>query len=172
MQLIPPQPSLHSHDLPSSRRRRWSPSASESHSVSRSDQSTRGREEGQRRTRMKTIDTAPSRGTFTLAIIRITVPVLATCKDGEEAVEAWRAFSFIRGIIGSASICNRSEADLVVLTNSANAYINTTLNSRSRKEDSRKVMRKWYNTCRRSSSRKHSVPWLKKEEEGERRVAS
>ena len=35
LQLIPSQPSLHSHDLPSSRKRRWSPSASESHSVSR-----------------------------------------------------------------------------------------------------------------------------------------
>jgi hypothetical protein len=95
LQLIPPQPSLHSHDFPSSRRRRWSPSASESHSVSKSGQSTQGREAGKGRTRDQTIDAAPSRGTFALPIIRITVPVLTTCKDGEEAVEAWRALCFI-----------------------------------------------------------------------------
>ena len=105
LQLIPSQPSLHSHDLPSSRRRRWSPSASESHSVSRSVQSIQGREAGKGRTRIQTINTAPSRGTFTLPIIRITVPVLTTCKDGEEAVEARRALSFIRGVIDSALIC-------------------------------------------------------------------
>ena len=104
LQLIPSQPSLHSHDLPSSRRQRWSPSANESHSVFTSVQSIRGKE-GKGRTRIQTINTAPSRGTFTLPIIRITVPVLATCKDREEAVEAWRAFSFIRGVTGSASIC-------------------------------------------------------------------
>ena len=104
LQLIPSQPSLHSHDLPSSRRRRWSPSASESHSVSRSFQPILGKER-KGRTRIQTINTAPSRGTFTLPIIGITVAVLTTCKDGEEAVEASRALSFIRGVIGSASIC-------------------------------------------------------------------
>ena len=40
---------------------------------------------------------------------RITVPVLTTCKDGEEAVEAWRAFSFVQGMIGSASMCGGVE---------------------------------------------------------------
>ena len=61
------------------------------------------------------------------------MPVLTTCKDGEEAVETWRAFSFVRGVIDSASICGvglkmreGKEADLVVLTNSTNTSSTST----------------------------------------------
>ena len=64
------------------------------------------------RTKIQTINAAPSRGTFTPPIIRITVPVLTTCKDGEEAVEARRALSFIRGMICSALICGGVEHEI------------------------------------------------------------
>ena len=68
------------------------------------------------------------------------MPVLTTCKDGEEAVEAWRALSFIREMIGSALICGGveknmregREADLVELAN----FINASSTSKSTKQHS------------------------------------
>jgi hypothetical protein len=104
---IPPQSSLRSHDLPLLKDDAGlclllvsgilSPGQISRHQGGRQGKDAQG------------IKQSILPGTLTLAILRITVAVLITCKNREEAVEAWQAFSFKQGMIGSASMCGGVE---------------------------------------------------------------
>ena len=94
LQLIPPQPSLHWHAFPSSRKCRSPPSARESHSAYHKPGFLSMW--AKTLTWRQAVDTSPPGRTVALSIIRIAFSVLTTCKCWKHTVEARRTFPYQR----------------------------------------------------------------------------